>query len=427
MKVFWSWQSDTPGKIGRHFVRDTLNAAIEQLKEASDVEEPTERETRSAMHLDQDRKGISGSPDLARVILEKIEQSAVFVADVTSVGVVPSKKQTPPPKKLINPNVAIEIGYALHALSDRALLMVMNEHYGGRADLPFDLQSKAGPIMFNLPPDADTQTIIAAARQLTARFVEALEPFIGQHAETVRQQRPFPQAEAKDGPARFRASGEALGIREGAGFLDAGAGNSISLAPGSAVWLRVMSPFDPGKTWASFELRAALNQGINLPTLLGPANGAHTLRAEDGVGTCIINSAEEHQTDFVAFAFKSGEVWAISTYPLRTNPDDLFVVVIEQMLTETLPVFAQFLTTLGMRSPYRWVAGLAGVRGRQLEYPVAPGRMRIPGWGSHKCVSEHIISEGSYDTVQSPTNALLPFFNEIYEKCGIERPIYLSR
>jgi len=143
MKVFWSWQSDTPGRIGRHFVRDALGAAIERLKQ-----EPTAREARSAMHLDQDRKGIPGSPDLARVILEKIEESAVFVADVTSVGTTTTQKEATQPKKIINPNVAIELGYALHALGDRALLMVMNEHYGSRADLPFDLQSKAGPIMF---------------------------------------------------------------------------------------------------------------------------------------------------------------------------------------------------------------------------------------------------------------------------------------
>jgi hypothetical protein len=257
---------------------------------------------------------------------------------------VPGKNPAAPAKKLINPNVAIELGYALHALTDRALLMVMNEHYGSRADLPFDLQSKAGPIMFRLAPDADRRTITAEARQLTVRLVEALEPFIGQHVESARQQRPFPEAQAKDGPARFRAPGEALGIRDGAGFLDAGAGNSISLASGSAVWLRVMPPFDPGKKW---ELRAALNQGINLPTLIGPANGTHTLRAEDGVGTCILYSVEEHQTDYVAFAFESGEVWAVSTFPLRTHPEDLFVAEIEKMLTERLPGYAQFLTTLG--------------------------------------------------------------------------------
>ena len=56
MKIFWSWQSDTPGKIGRHFVRDALNAAIEQLKQTLEIEEPTALEARSAMHLDQDRK-----------------------------------------------------------------------------------------------------------------------------------------------------------------------------------------------------------------------------------------------------------------------------------------------------------------------------------------------------------------------------------
>jgi hypothetical protein len=62
MKVFWSWQSDTPGNIGRYFVRDALLAAIKQLKQAPDIEEPIERETRSAMHLDHGRQGVTGSP-----------------------------------------------------------------------------------------------------------------------------------------------------------------------------------------------------------------------------------------------------------------------------------------------------------------------------------------------------------------------------
>jgi hypothetical protein len=49
MKVFWSWQSDTPGKVGRHFVRDALNTAIERLKETPEIEEPPAREVRSAI------------------------------------------------------------------------------------------------------------------------------------------------------------------------------------------------------------------------------------------------------------------------------------------------------------------------------------------------------------------------------------------
>src|SRR5689334_21575118 len=131
MKIFWSWQSDTPGKTGRHFVRDALQEAITHLKEAPDIEEPTAKETREALHLDHDLKGIPGSPDLARTIHEKIDASQVVIADVTLVGHVPTAgEKGAKEKKLINSNVAIELGYALKAVTDKRVLMVFNLHYG---------------------------------------------------------------------------------------------------------------------------------------------------------------------------------------------------------------------------------------------------------------------------------------------------------
>lgn len=69
MKIFWSWQSDTPGKIGRHFVRRALSRAIEELKETPEIEERSE--IPPGLHIDHDRKGVVGSPDLARLILPK--------------------------------------------------------------------------------------------------------------------------------------------------------------------------------------------------------------------------------------------------------------------------------------------------------------------------------------------------------------------
>jgi hypothetical protein len=115
MKVFWSWQADTAGKTGRHFVRAALADAIEALKQPKEIEEPAERDAREALHLDHDRQGVPGSPDLATTIFRKIEQSAVFVADVTLVagiqgGEIAGGNTTA--KKLINSNVAIEYGYA---------------------------------------------------------------------------------------------------------------------------------------------------------------------------------------------------------------------------------------------------------------------------------------------------------------------------
>jgi hypothetical protein len=424
MKVFWSWQSDTPGKIGRHFVRDALTAAIVQLKQAPDVEEPTERETRSAMHLDQDRKGISGSPDLARVILEKIEQSAVFVADVTPVGIVTIQSGKALPKKIINPNVAIELGYALHALSDRALLMVMNEHYGSRADLPFDLQSKAGPIMFALPPDADRQSITASSRQLTARLVEALEPFIAQQVKHIRQQKPFPEAVAKDGPARFRAPGEPIGSRWDYGPFGSNLGNSVSLAGGAATWLRLMPAFDPSRTWTAEELRNASRAGN---TVLQPFiwSSVYTIRAVDGIGCCNLLTAEARETNSVAFAFETGEVWAIDTWLLRLHPSELIIGEVERKWAELLRDYATFLRRLELQPPYRWIAGVTGVNRRRLLFPAAPGKMWLPGWQGPECLSEQITVQGSYDGEQSTTSALLRFFEEIYSKCGVRRPEYV--
>jgi hypothetical protein len=149
MKIFWSWQSDTPGKIGRHFVRDALETAISELKQTPDIDEAFRD-----VHLDQDRKGVPGSPSLADTILSKIEAASVFIADVTPVGVLGGSN-----KRLINSNVAIEFGYALKCLSDQRLLMVMNGAYGSRSDLPFDLQHKAGPILFKLLETASPEDI----------------------------------------------------------------------------------------------------------------------------------------------------------------------------------------------------------------------------------------------------------------------------
>lgn len=52
MKVFWSWQSDTPGKIGRHFVREALSKAIAELKIEIELDEPAGRDSRIDLHLD---------------------------------------------------------------------------------------------------------------------------------------------------------------------------------------------------------------------------------------------------------------------------------------------------------------------------------------------------------------------------------------
>jgi hypothetical protein len=182
VKLFWSWQSDTPGKTGRHFIRKSLEAAVSEIQSDLSLVEPSERDAAGALHIDQDRQDVSGSSDLAIEILNKIAVCEIFVGDVTTTGILQKSladaaaKVDPEarPKKLINSNVAIELGYAYHAKTSRFVLLVMNSHYGKHADLPFDLKGKGGTIVFDLGPGTASADIERAKKALTARFVQEI-------------------------------------------------------------------------------------------------------------------------------------------------------------------------------------------------------------------------------------------------------------
>jgi hypothetical protein len=170
MKIFWSWQSDIPGKVSRHFVRDALETAIGELRATDSSVEDSDRP--EDLHLDHDRKGVTGSPDLFSTIVEKIRNSTVFVADVTPVAT------TPEGKKVMNPNVALELGTAIEALGSEGVLLILNTAYGDRDSLPFDLRHKAGPIMYSLSADSKKGDIEREKRQLVGTLKEAIELYI---------------------------------------------------------------------------------------------------------------------------------------------------------------------------------------------------------------------------------------------------------
>lgn len=149
-------------------MRDALKVAVNRLKQAEDIDEPT----RDDLHLDQDTQGTTGSPDLVPTIFRKIEESEVIVADVTIVG------KTDEDKRLINSNVAIELGYALHACTDARVLLVFNKHYGSYERLPFDLRHKGGGVVFDLAPQAERKQIAVVRASLADDLFRKLKPFL---------------------------------------------------------------------------------------------------------------------------------------------------------------------------------------------------------------------------------------------------------
>src|SRR5271154_6803202 len=83
LTVFYSWQSDAPSDLNRSFIEEALKEALKRLhSEATLV--PALRGV--IVELDKDTEGVPGSPPVTDTILQKIEECAVFVADLTFVG-----------------------------------------------------------------------------------------------------------------------------------------------------------------------------------------------------------------------------------------------------------------------------------------------------------------------------------------------------
>lgn len=134
--IFYSWQSDSPPKVNRFFIRECLLQALKRLNKDKDIQD--------AIRLDQDTAGIPGTPDIANAIFGKIREAGVFVADLTFCSTSDAKKRSP------NPNVLIELGYAFSAISDARVVGVMNTAFGTAEELPFDLAHKRWPVRYSL-------------------------------------------------------------------------------------------------------------------------------------------------------------------------------------------------------------------------------------------------------------------------------------
>lgn len=154
-KVFYSWQSDLDSKGNRSLIQDALNKALKSIKrDGNESIEPV---------LDRDTNGLQGSPSISESIFNKITLSDVFVADVSIIN------SHLPGRKTANPNVLIELGYAVSQLGWDRVIMIQNTFYGSPEELPFDLRGRR-VIAYSMEPNVDNKP---EARSLLQGRVEA--------------------------------------------------------------------------------------------------------------------------------------------------------------------------------------------------------------------------------------------------------------
>jgi hypothetical protein len=90
--------------------------------------------------------------DIAATILNKSVDAAVFIADLTPIARSPDGKWLP------NPNVMIELGWAMHRPRWERVIGILNMASGAKVeDLPFDIRQRR-VVTFVLAERADKPT-----------------------------------------------------------------------------------------------------------------------------------------------------------------------------------------------------------------------------------------------------------------------------
>lgn len=121
--VFVSWQSD------RKDCRNFISSVMEEL--------PRKMSSLVNIAIDRDTVNVPGSPDIGDTIFEKIDLCDLYIADITLINDEDSNYRRTP-----NPNVMIELGYAIKTLSWERILLLQCEDYGEIEKLPFDINHR---------------------------------------------------------------------------------------------------------------------------------------------------------------------------------------------------------------------------------------------------------------------------------------------
>jgi hypothetical protein len=171
--IFYSWQSDLPNPINRGFIQGELEALAKEITAEGAV----------VVEVDRDTSGVAGSPDIGKTILAKIDAADAFVADLSIIN-----SDAPQERKMPNPNVVFELGWAFKSLGENKVVTVMNTTFGGPEDLPFDLKQRR-TVRYELPAGEDKA---AARKALRDQLRAALKAIVEESRRSAAAPEPAP-------------------------------------------------------------------------------------------------------------------------------------------------------------------------------------------------------------------------------------------
>jgi hypothetical protein len=406
MRIFYSWQADHANGVGRSFIENALRTAIEELKGDATLDEAV----RNRVELDKDTQGTPGTPPIVDTILKKIEGAVVYVPDLTFVSCRPDGRP------VSNPNVLIEYGWALKALGHSRMMPIFNEAYGevSAASLPFDMAHLRHGIKYNLADGADDEMRKRTREGLTRSIKMALRSILDSDElkALLPKAPPFVPLPPILRRARFRADDEPIGDLFNRISRTSDKPSPVRLAAGPAMWVRAWPVGEIDGEFNAMEVQRAIYQDQFRPY---PLNWHHAeilhLIADDGMGTCAptgngISAAAFH-------LFKRGEAWSVDTMILDSDSQRAFMN--EENFAQALSDCVRVLNALSIPGPFKWQAGIEGIKGRTLsvvghqpsDYPFR---------------TDQIVAESEFTPGKEPlANVLDPFFKKVFGEALMQR------
>jgi hypothetical protein len=410
--IFYSWQSDTNPKTNRNLIKDALDRAIQRVGKSIDVEVP--------LRLDQDTKDVPGSPEIANTILQKIDTCGIFVPDLTFVARTADGKDIP------NPNVLIEFGYAMKSVGSERIIAVMNEAYGTAAEgLPFDLAHRRWPIRYTLTEDEVSEVRNRKRDHLVSQLAEAIRTILESGVlPSGQQQFEFQVTLPKWQSSSFLEDGKLLATL--VPFGQRHRATDIIWYNGSQAFLRLI-PTKPTPEKSPFQLQKLAREDRHHLMPFGQVHGLWTERNQYGA---VVFDAQDQERQSSAHGisqvFKNGEIWGISADLLNTGDDvnSIPSTSLEGQFESTLQNYLWFAQHgLGLDVPLKFVASLSAVTSFTMGLPPR----YFERFGGH-VVEDEIIYDGIIDDYATPVQTLLlPFFKQVWEACGIERPNWFRK
>ncbi len=171
--VFYSWQSDT--KYNKNYIQKCIDKATKEVTKRQKKELKLDLE----INVDRDTRNKSGSPEIVETILKKISACDIFICDITIINKnfinkLFKLRLTP------NPNVLIELGYAINILGWDRIICVQNIENSNIEELPFDIRGHR-----ITPYKGNTQNYKV---ELTSILTIAIESIINNYDEIINKQ-----------------------------------------------------------------------------------------------------------------------------------------------------------------------------------------------------------------------------------------------